>query len=98
MIHDLDDSGQLPWLEERGIEVFRGSGALDGEVEPVISWGVLPLMTNMLRQTPLHQPMKDIMDRAIEAVVEEKRLAEVTRRPEPTLPAPATDDVVPQTA
>ncbi|HEX7246211.1 MAG TPA: NAD(P)/FAD-dependent oxidoreductase [Solirubrobacterales bacterium] len=31
VIHDLDDSGQLPWLEERGIEVFRGSGALDGE-------------------------------------------------------------------
>jgi pyruvate/2-oxoglutarate dehydrogenase complex dihydrolipoamide dehydrogenase (E3) component len=31
VIHDLDDSGQLPWLEERGIEVFRGSGALEGE-------------------------------------------------------------------
>ena len=31
VIHDLDDSGQLPWLEERGIEVLRGSGALDGE-------------------------------------------------------------------
>jgi len=41
--------------------------SLDGFVEPVISWGVLPMMTNMLRQTPLHQPMKDIMDRAIEA-------------------------------
>jgi pyruvate/2-oxoglutarate dehydrogenase complex dihydrolipoamide dehydrogenase (E3) component len=31
VIHDLDDSGQLPWLEERGIEVFRGGGALEGE-------------------------------------------------------------------
>jgi dihydrolipoamide dehydrogenase len=31
VIHDLDDSGQLPWLEERGIELFRGNGALDGE-------------------------------------------------------------------
>ncbi len=31
VIHDLDDSGQLPWLEERGIEVFRGRGRLDGE-------------------------------------------------------------------
>ena len=31
VIHDLDDSGQLPWLEDRGIEGFRGSGALDGE-------------------------------------------------------------------
>ena len=31
VIHDLDDSGQLPWLEERGIELFRGDGRLDGE-------------------------------------------------------------------
>jgi dihydrolipoamide dehydrogenase len=31
VIHDLDDSGQLPWLEDRGIELFRGSGRLDGE-------------------------------------------------------------------
>jgi pyruvate/2-oxoglutarate dehydrogenase complex dihydrolipoamide dehydrogenase (E3) component len=31
VIHDLDDSGQLPWLEERDIELFRGRGALDGE-------------------------------------------------------------------
>jgi pyruvate/2-oxoglutarate dehydrogenase complex dihydrolipoamide dehydrogenase (E3) component len=31
VIHDGDDSGQLPWLEERGIALFRGSGALDGE-------------------------------------------------------------------
>jgi dihydrolipoamide dehydrogenase len=31
VVHDLDDSGQLPWLEERGIELFRGEGRLDGE-------------------------------------------------------------------
>ena len=31
VIHDLDDSGMLPWLEDRGIELFRGRGALDGE-------------------------------------------------------------------
>jgi dihydrolipoamide dehydrogenase len=31
VIHDLDDSIQLPWLEERGIEIFRGPGRLDGE-------------------------------------------------------------------
>src|SRR5947199_593906 len=24
VIHDLDDSGQLPWLDQRGIELFRG--------------------------------------------------------------------------
>jgi dihydrolipoamide dehydrogenase len=26
-----DDSGQLPWLEEKGIELFRGDAELDGE-------------------------------------------------------------------
>jgi pyruvate/2-oxoglutarate dehydrogenase complex dihydrolipoamide dehydrogenase (E3) component len=31
VIHDLDDSGQLPWLQKRGIELFRGGGRLDGE-------------------------------------------------------------------
>jgi len=31
VIHDLDDSVQLPWLEEREIELFRGEGRLDGE-------------------------------------------------------------------
>ena len=31
IIHDLDDSSQLPWLEERGIALYRGWGRLDGE-------------------------------------------------------------------
>jgi pyruvate/2-oxoglutarate dehydrogenase complex dihydrolipoamide dehydrogenase (E3) component len=31
VIHDCDDSGQLPWLEERGIELFRGAARFDGE-------------------------------------------------------------------
>ena len=31
VVHDLEDSAQLPWLEERGIELFRGEGRLDGE-------------------------------------------------------------------
>jgi pyruvate/2-oxoglutarate dehydrogenase complex dihydrolipoamide dehydrogenase (E3) component len=31
VIHSLDDAGQLPWLEERGIELFRGSGEFEGE-------------------------------------------------------------------
>jgi pyruvate/2-oxoglutarate dehydrogenase complex dihydrolipoamide dehydrogenase (E3) component len=28
---DWDDSSQLPWLEERGIELYRGDAELDGE-------------------------------------------------------------------
>jgi dihydrolipoamide dehydrogenase len=31
VIHDRDDSGQLPWLEEREIEVFRDEARFDGE-------------------------------------------------------------------
>ncbi|MGI8421007.1 MAG: dihydrolipoyl dehydrogenase family protein [Gaiellaceae bacterium] len=30
VIHDLDDSAQLPWLEERGVTLVRGRGMLDG--------------------------------------------------------------------
>jgi dihydrolipoamide dehydrogenase len=36
VIHGLDDSGQLPWLEERGIELFRGEGRLEGERHVVV--------------------------------------------------------------
>ena len=31
VIHDGDDSSQLPWLEERGVTLVRGRGRLDGE-------------------------------------------------------------------
>ena len=36
VVHDLDDSGQLPWLEERGIELFRGEGRLEGEQSVIV--------------------------------------------------------------
>ena len=31
VIHNRDDSSQLPWLEQRGVTVVRGHGRLDGE-------------------------------------------------------------------
>src|ERR1700674_1011287 len=31
VVHDLDDSIQLPWLEQRGVALFRGRGRLAGE-------------------------------------------------------------------
>jgi len=31
IIHELDDSGQLPWLEERGVALLRAEGRLEGE-------------------------------------------------------------------
>jgi pyruvate/2-oxoglutarate dehydrogenase complex dihydrolipoamide dehydrogenase (E3) component len=41
VIHGLDDSSQLPWLEDRGIELFRGSAQLDGERRVVVGDEVL---------------------------------------------------------
>jgi dihydrolipoamide dehydrogenase len=31
VVHDLDDSTQVPWLEERGVILVRGHGRLEGE-------------------------------------------------------------------
>ena len=36
VVHDLDDSVQLPWLEERGVVLVRGRGRLDGERRVVV--------------------------------------------------------------
>ncbi len=36
VIHDLDDSSQVPWLEERGVELVRGHGRLDGEKQVAV--------------------------------------------------------------
>jgi pyruvate/2-oxoglutarate dehydrogenase complex dihydrolipoamide dehydrogenase (E3) component len=36
IIHDLDDSSQLPWLEDRDIALFRGQGRLAGERRVVV--------------------------------------------------------------
>lgn len=53
---------------ETGARVGRTIQAkLSGEADPVMLWRRLPMLTHMLRQTPLMQPMKDIMDRAMQA-------------------------------
>ena len=31
VIHSLDDSEQVPWLQDRGVALVRGHGRLDGE-------------------------------------------------------------------
>jgi pyruvate/2-oxoglutarate dehydrogenase complex dihydrolipoamide dehydrogenase (E3) component len=41
VIHELDDSAQLPWLEERGIELIRGQGRLDGECRVAVGDEIL---------------------------------------------------------
>jgi pyruvate/2-oxoglutarate dehydrogenase complex dihydrolipoamide dehydrogenase (E3) component len=37
VIHDRDDSGQLPWLEERGIALYRGAARFAGERRVTVS-------------------------------------------------------------
>ena len=44
--------------------------ALAGEIDPIILWHTLPLLTHLNCQTPSRQPMKDIMDKAIAAEAE----------------------------
>jgi pyruvate/2-oxoglutarate dehydrogenase complex dihydrolipoamide dehydrogenase (E3) component len=46
VIHDLSDSSQLPWLEEKQIELFRGEGRLDGE--RTVTVGGTPLTARRL--------------------------------------------------
>lgn len=41
VVHDLDDGHQLPWLEERGITLVRGSGRLAGERRVAVGDDVL---------------------------------------------------------
>lgn len=41
VIHNLDDSSQLGWLEERGIKLFRGTGVICGEREVRVGGDVL---------------------------------------------------------
>jgi pyruvate/2-oxoglutarate dehydrogenase complex dihydrolipoamide dehydrogenase (E3) component len=41
VVHDGDDSSQLPWLEDKGIALFRDPGRLDGERRVVVGGDVL---------------------------------------------------------
>src|SRR5712692_897307 len=56
---DVGDTGQ-----RAGRTMMR---ALRGEIEPVMVWGSLPMMTSTLVHTPSRQPMKDVMDMAMAA-------------------------------
>jgi dihydrolipoamide dehydrogenase len=51
VIHDRDDSGQLPWLEERGIDLFRGEARFDGERRVVVGDAVLNARTAVIVAT-----------------------------------------------
>ena len=51
VIHDLDDSVQLPWLEERKIDLYRGSGRFEGERRLVVNDDVLTARTAVIVAT-----------------------------------------------
>jgi pyruvate/2-oxoglutarate dehydrogenase complex dihydrolipoamide dehydrogenase (E3) component len=51
VIHDLDDSVQLPWLQERGIDLFRGDGRFEGERRIVVGDDVLTARTAVIVAT-----------------------------------------------
>ena len=41
VVHGLDDSSMLPWLEERSVRLLRGHGRLDGERRVAVEGDVL---------------------------------------------------------
>ena len=41
-------------------------GILQGKLQTKMSWKALPMMTHMLRQTPSKQPMKELMEKAVD--------------------------------
>jgi dihydrolipoamide dehydrogenase len=51
VIHDLDDSAQLPWLEERDIDLFRGDARFEGERRLVVGDDVLTATTAIVVAT-----------------------------------------------
>jgi pyruvate/2-oxoglutarate dehydrogenase complex dihydrolipoamide dehydrogenase (E3) component len=65
IIHDLDDSAQLPWLEERGIALYRGWGRLDGEKRVVVGEETLEARRAVILAggtTPLLPPIDGLAD------------------------------------
>jgi len=51
VIHDLHDDEQLPWLEERGVELVRGRARLDGERQVVVGDDVFTARTAVVVAT-----------------------------------------------
>ena len=65
IIHDLDDSAQLPWLEDRGIALYRGWGRLDGEKRVVVGEETIEVRRAVILAggtTPLLPPIDGLAD------------------------------------
>ena len=65
IIHDLDDSSMLPWLDERGIRLYRGWGRLDGEKRVVVGEEPIEVRRAVILAggtTPLLPPIDGLAD------------------------------------
>jgi dihydrolipoamide dehydrogenase len=65
IIHDLDDGAQLPWLEERGIDLYRGWGKLEGERRVTVGEETLEARRAVILAggtTPAIPPMDGLRD------------------------------------
>ncbi len=65
VIHELDDSSQEPWLEERGVALVRGRGRLDGERRVRVGEDVLLARTAVVVATgsgPVMPPIPGLDD------------------------------------
>ncbi|HEX2468110.1 MAG TPA: NAD(P)/FAD-dependent oxidoreductase [Solirubrobacterales bacterium] len=60
VIHHRDDSTQLPWLEDRAVELVRGRGALDGERRVVVGPDVITAMRAVVVSTGTASAMPPI--------------------------------------
>ena len=65
IIHDVDDSSQLPWLEDKGIDLIRGWGRLDGEKRVVVGDETIEVRRAVFLAggtTPLLPPIDGLAD------------------------------------
>jgi pyruvate/2-oxoglutarate dehydrogenase complex dihydrolipoamide dehydrogenase (E3) component len=65
IIHDLDDSSMLPWLEERGIRLYRGWGRLAGDKQVVVGEETLSVRRAVILAggtTPLLPPIDGLAE------------------------------------
>jgi pyruvate/2-oxoglutarate dehydrogenase complex dihydrolipoamide dehydrogenase (E3) component len=51
VVHDYDDSVQLPWLEKRGIDLYRDAGRFDGECRLIVGDDLLEARTAIVVAT-----------------------------------------------
>ena len=64
MVSDYDDSGQVPWLEGKGIDLYRGSGRLDGPGRVVVGEHTLTARDVVLAtgSDPIVPPVDGLQD------------------------------------